>query len=255
MIHVGGKNRKLEEINPRGAWARRTVVARQLERLALAIDVRQPRVMVKRCLMGMCCLLGLNCAGSLPTSGEGVDYGFYSDGKRRRVWSRGPWDVINPSADVDDVIDQLCPAVMKLGAAAMGDYGREYCGVIYRLIDGPQFYVTVPSPLSNPEPDSALRKKKTCIAPTAVRDPRGKYRPEADFHSHTWPTSGMSLMDLVGPHYYFVRVQFDASCHIQRYVPRLQDSQPGELFERADKAWRFIGYVDPFTGEITPSGS
>jgi len=45
---------------------------------------------------------------------EGVDYG----GDNRSVWVRGPWEMVTPSADIDDVIDQLCPAVMRLPDAA-----------------------------------------------------------------------------------------------------------------------------------------
>jgi hypothetical protein len=199
------------------------------------------------------CLLAVGCASGPLTSGEGVDYGFYSDGKRMRVWARGPWGAISPSSDVDEVIDQLCPAVMKLDLAAMGDYGREYCGVIYQPLDNPSFYATVPSPLRNPERDSALRKKKTCIIPATVRDPRGKYKAEADFHSHTWLVSGMSIQDRVSPQYYFIRIQFDASCNIQKYIPHAQD---GELFERSGKTWKLMGHVkDKSTGEITPSES
>jgi hypothetical protein len=202
------------------------------------------------------CVLALGCVSGPRTSGEGVDYGFYSDGKRMRVWARGPWEAISPSRDVDGVIDQLCPAIMKLDLAAMGDYGKEYCGVIYRPLDDPDFYATVPSPLREPERDSALRKKKTCIAPTTVRDPRGQYKSEADYHSHTWRSSGMSLVDLVGPHYYFVRIQFDASCHMQKYIPHIYDNEPGELFERIGKTWKLIGYVkDKSTGEITSVGN
>jgi hypothetical protein len=206
-------------------------------------------------LAGVFCVLALSCVSGPRTSGEEVDYGFYQDGRRMRVWARGPWEAINPSTDVDEVIDQLCPAIMKLDLATLGDYGREYCGVIYRTLDSPNFYATVPSLLRNPELDSAIRKKKTCLAPSRVRDPRGQYKPEADFHSHTWSSSGMSLMDRVGPHYYFIRIQFDTLCHIQKYIPHIYDNQSGELFERSGKTWKLMGYVkDKSTGEITSAG-
>jgi hypothetical protein len=47
------------------------------------------------------------------------------------VWvGTRPWEAIQPSSDVDEVIDQLCPAIMRLPDAKDGDYGREYCGLM-----------------------------------------------------------------------------------------------------------------------------
>jgi hypothetical protein len=37
-----------------------------------------------------------------PVVHEGTDYGR----DERGVWVRGPWDLIRPSANIDDVIDQ-----------------------------------------------------------------------------------------------------------------------------------------------------
>src|ERR1043165_8528599 len=59
---------------------------------------------------------------------QGEDYG--EEGGR--VWVRGPWESIQPSRDIDTVIDQLCPAVMKLDRARDGDEGLEYCGLLIR---------------------------------------------------------------------------------------------------------------------------
>src|SRR4051812_29078630 len=86
----------------------------------------------------------LSCASGPPPAGESAvaNYGR----ENGRVWVRGPWDAITPSTNMDDVIDQLCPAVMALPGAGDGDYGREYCGVIYTLGDG-IYYSSFPSPL------------------------------------------------------------------------------------------------------------
>jgi hypothetical protein len=81
-------------------------------------------------------LLGvLGCAGepSRPAEPENYEY------KGKEVWVNGPWPEINSSSDVDEVIDQLCPAIMKLPRAAWRDYGQEYCGAIYSLGDGVYF--------------------------------------------------------------------------------------------------------------------
>ncbi|MFP2957461.1 hypothetical protein ACLEPN_06420 [Myxococcus sp. 1LA] len=61
------------------------------------------------------------------------------------VHVRGPWEAITPSTDVDEVIDQLCPAVMELPRATDRDYGQESCGAIYSLGDG-TYYASMPSP-------------------------------------------------------------------------------------------------------------
>ncbi|WP_163997593.1 hypothetical protein [Pyxidicoccus caerfyrddinensis] len=38
----------------------------------------------------------------------------YFGGEGKAVWVRGPWPAIQPATDVDDVIDQLCPAIVEL---------------------------------------------------------------------------------------------------------------------------------------------
>jgi hypothetical protein len=73
-------------------------------------------------LLALSCVVPLACA-SVPQTAEGVDYGF--DATSGVVWVNGPWEKIEPSKDVDEVIDQLCPAVMSLPGARDGDYGRE----------------------------------------------------------------------------------------------------------------------------------
>lgn len=88
-------------------------------------------------------LLGvLACANDSSRPGEPKSYGY----KGKEVWVNGPWPEIKPSSDVDEVIDQLCPAIMKLPLAAWRDYGQEYCGVIYSLGDG-VYFASYPSPL------------------------------------------------------------------------------------------------------------
>lgn len=90
----------------------------------------------------------LGCASSLQASSS-ADYGF-EETPARAVWMRGPWKAIEPSKDIDEVIDQLCPAIMSLPGARDGDYGREYCGVVYQLVNEKQYYASSPSPLTEP---------------------------------------------------------------------------------------------------------
>src|SRR5690348_867669 len=133
----------------------------------------------------------LGCA-SLPepaSASASLDYGR----ENGLVWVRGPWSAITPSTSMDDVVDQLCPAVMALPGAGDKDYGREYCGVIYTLGDG-TYYSSHPSPLGRTvlvEPT----KRKQCHPPRSVKDERGATTIEADFHSHPWGPSPMSDRD------------------------------------------------------------
>src|SRR5688500_18320663 len=89
----------------------------------------------------LCVLEG--CANGPSALGETENYGFLEGGQ---VWVRGPWEKITPANDVDEVIDQLCSAVMALPRATLRDYGQEYCGAIYTL-EGALTYASAPSPL------------------------------------------------------------------------------------------------------------
>lgn len=124
-------------------------------------------------LVGLC-LLG--CASNPRRAGQTEDYGFVEGSEI--VWVRGPWKDIRPSGNVDEVIDQLCPAVMALPRARLGEYGQEYCGVIYSFEDG-LFYASMPSPLTK----AALvgpNKRQSCFSPAVVKDTRhGLPHPEA----------------------------------------------------------------------------
>lgn len=87
-------------------------------------------------------VLALGCSGqSYVRTGTGHYFGR----KNGDVWVRGPWPAIHPSRDIDDVIDQLCPAIMEMDGARAKDFGQEYCGAIYTLRDG-MHYASFPSP-------------------------------------------------------------------------------------------------------------
>jgi hypothetical protein len=205
-------------------------------------------------------LLGWGLAGCVsgpqPTNATSVSvadqgYGFNPDG---RVWVRGPWTAIQPSRDMDEVIDQLCPAVMELPLATFGDYGREYCGAVYTLGEG-TYYASKPSPLrknDGKEPAS----DKTCITPRTVIDQRGHAVTQLDYHGHPWRTSPMSDKDRQETRQIWpIRIQFDGRCTIQKFVPNLDNSRPGEVYERRGKAWVLIGLVKPEdkpSGHVTP---
>jgi hypothetical protein len=199
------------------------------------------------------CLPG--CAAHPHRPGETEDYGYYQGTKQ--VWVRGPWESIKPSPDVDDVIDQLCPALMELPGARDKDYGREYCGALYSLGDG-IYYASKPSPLTEPTA-SFQSKKKTCGAPREVRDARmnSPLSPPilADYHSHPWTPSEMSGNDLKAKNsLWLIRIQFDTACHIQKLIPHTHDTKPGELYERRGKTWKLIAIIeieDKSTGRLT----
>lgn len=184
----------------------------------------------------------LGCASSPTTSGEPANYGF----KDGQVWVRGPWEAITPSADPDEVIDQLCPAVMELPGARFGDYGREYCGLIYSLGDG-TYYASHPSPLGDPR-IGRVSREKSCYVPRQVEDARGHSETLADYHGHPWSPSSMlgSRSDLLGATQVFsIRIQFDKACLIQKLIPFLKEERPGELYERRGKSWKLIGLIKP----------
>jgi hypothetical protein len=161
------------------------------------------------------------------------------------VWAEGPWEAVHPSADIDEVVDQLCPAIARQPLAAAGDYGQEYCGVLYRMPDG-KYYASHAATLGKVLALGPSRKK-LCRVPVEVRDGRGEPDLRADFHSHPWKGSPMSPQDLIAKNQVFsIRIQFDAGCRVLKYLPFLQDgSRAGELYERQGRVWRLVGRVRP----------
>lgn len=116
-------------------------------------------------------LVCLACESAPRKAHETEHYGFISDDSDY-VWARGPWSGVEPSRDVDDVIDRLCPAIMKLPGATDRDYGQEYCGLIYSRGDG-IYRVSHPSPLGRWQ----LRReatKKSCFPVRKVIDPEAR---------------------------------------------------------------------------------
>jgi hypothetical protein len=197
-----------------------------------------------RCLHGLTLLCWglLGCASGPETAGEPANYGL-RDGQ---VWVRGPWDAITPSKDADEVIDQLCPEIMKLPGAQFGDYGQEYCGLVYSLGDG-TYYASHPSRIARTQV-LGPSKEKSCYVPRLVVDARGEPETLADYHGHPWSPSSMieSRLDLLGGTQVFsIRIQFDKACHIQKLIPYLKEDRPGELYERRGKTWKLIGLIKP----------
>lgn len=182
----------------------------------------------------------LGCASGPRVPEESANYG-YRDG---RVWVRGPWDAITSSRDVDEVVDQLCPAVKQLPNAQLAHYGQEYCGAIYSLGDG-TYYASYASPLADP----ALaypEKDKNCKTVRYVDDARGRPSILADFHSHPYKSSSLSPQDKQARwQRWSIRIQFDTSCRILKLVPNLDSDRPGEIYERQDKKWLLIGIIKP----------
>jgi hypothetical protein len=184
----------------------------------------------------------LGCASGLPGTTASTDYGFI--GGTKQVWVRGPWEAVQPSRDIDEVIDQLCPAIMELPGARLREHGQEYCGAIYSLGDG-IYQSSVPSPLGNGD-WKGPQKRKSCRPPFSVRDARGRTSVSADYHSHPWPNSSMSEVDRqAGTQLWHIRIQFDSECHIQKLIPYMNENRPGELYERRGKAWKLIGLLKP----------
>ena len=193
------------------------------------------------------CWLGLSLAGWLggcsppPHMRSQIEnYGSDDD----RVWVRGPWPVIKPSTDVDDVVDQMCAAVMPLPNAMARNYGQEYCGVLYTLDDG-LFYASYPSPLHPPwQPEPA--DVKMCIVPRRVVDARGRVMSRIDYHSHPWAGSRLSQEDREARRQrYSIRIQFDSVCHVMKLIPYLEENRPGEVYERRGRSWTLIGLIKP----------
>ncbi|MFL5348447.1 MAG: hypothetical protein ACJ8AT_26930 [Hyalangium sp.] len=160
------------------------------------------------------------------------------------VWVRGPWGAVKPSKDIDEVIDQLCPAVMALPRATFGDYGAEYCGIIYSLEDG-TYYASHASPLGK---DVRLHqsRRKQCQVPNQVVDSRGQPEFVADFHGHPWAGSEMSQWDMKAANQlYSIRVQFDTECRVLKLIPYKKEDRPGEVYAREGKSWRLVGVIKP----------
>ncbi|WP_434384580.1 hypothetical protein [Melittangium boletus] len=172
------------------------------------------------------------------------------------VWVNGPWEAIRPSKSLDDVIDQLCPAIMELPQANWREHGQEYCGILYGMEDG-LYYASHPSPLS-PTVIVGSDKKKRCRVPNHVEDSRGSPSAEADFHSHPWATSPMSQEDRQArTQRWAVRIQFDTTCRTMKLIPYRHENRPGEVYLRQGKNWKLIGLIQPddkADGLITPVG-
>lgn len=191
------------------------------------------------------------CVSAPSRALETEDYGF--EGESRFVWVRGPWDAIKPSTDVDEVIDQLCPAVMTLPRATLRDYGQEYCGLIYSLGNG-EYFASRPSPLGDIRVVGPT-KRKSCYPPSTVRDARGRPSPLADYHSHPWAPSALSNGDRrASTQIWFIRIQFDSKCTLQKLIPYVHEDRPGEVYERQGKSWKLVGIIKPedkATGLVT----
>jgi len=144
---------------------------------------------------------------------------------------------------MDDVIDQLCPAVMQLPGARGHDDGIEYCGLLYLGSDG-LFHASVPSRLAG-KGQAASSRTKTCRMPQVVDDSAGVRRIDADFHSHPWPGSSLTSGPDTGAAYqrFSIRVQFDTTCHVLKFVPHRDEPVPAELFERVGRSWNLIRVI------------
>jgi hypothetical protein len=199
-------------------------------------------------------VLLLACATGDEYSRQGVGTLFGRQGTS--VWVRGPWSEVQPSRDVDDVIDQLCPAIMKLPRATAGHYGQEYCGAIYSLGDG-VYYASHGSPIGKTTGLVGAEKRKACIPPGSVVDARGRTVTLADYHSHPWFPSPMSVLDFRNKtQLWVIRIQFDSACTIMKYVPHMHATRPGEVYVRRDKSWHMVGKLmtelDKELGIVTP---
>jgi hypothetical protein len=197
----------------------------------------------------------LGCASAPRKVQETEFYGFIED-ESDYVWAQGPWPEIEPSPDADQVIDQLCPAIMKLDRATLRDYGQEYCGAIYSRGDG-VYRASYPSPLGEWQL-SGESKKKTCYPVRKVVDPSARLTPIlADYHSHPWFPSPLSRQDkLAKNQLWFIKIQFDSACHIRKLIPHLdEEDRPGEVYSRRGKKWVLIGIIKPANktfGIVTP---
>jgi hypothetical protein len=199
--------------------------------------------------------LAAGCSGCAGVPGvklqSGVDFGE----ERGRIWVRASWEVIKPSTDIDDVVDQLCPAVGRLDRARAGDDGLEYCGLLYSLPDG-TYHASVPSSLGL-RAHSDRGRHKSCRLPTSLREARAGVTIKADYHSHPWPDAPFTDRDLSSDRQrWSIRIQFDTTCRIFKYEPHSGEPRPGEVFLRVGKSWRLHSIVrveDKPLGIPTPS--
>jgi hypothetical protein len=42
-----------------------------------------------------------------------------------------------------------------------------------------------------------------------------------------------------------IRIQFDTVCHLQKLIPYRYEARPGEVYERLERRWKLIGYIQP----------
>jgi hypothetical protein len=158
--------------------------------------------------------------------------------------------------DIDDVIDQLCPAVMQLPDARGHDDGVEYCGLLYIGGEG-EYRASVPSRLAGSAPPGVAAGSKTCRIPLRVNDASGVRAVEADFHSHPWPDSPLTgEFDAASRNQrYSIRIQFDTTCHVLKLVPHLNEPVPAEVFQRVGRSWRLLRVIPVYNkakGKIDP---
>ncbi|WP_207057068.1 hypothetical protein [Corallococcus macrosporus] len=129
--------------------------------------------------------LFMACSGySYLRDGNGTYFGIEVRDGREIPWVRGPWPVIASSVEADAIVDQLCAPLMELPAAAppRGDYGQEYCGVIYSH-EG-RYYASWPAALETPRLSAENKDFKDCRVPKKVVDERGRTAILADYHTH-----------------------------------------------------------------------
>ncbi|WP_233602348.1 hypothetical protein [Corallococcus sp. CA047B] len=195
------------------------------------------------------------CGGSsYLRDGNGTYFGIEVRDGHEIPWVRGPWPVITASLDADAVIDQLCIPLMELPAAAppRGEYGQEYCGVIYAH-EG-RYHASWPAALETRRLSAENKDFKNCRVPRKVVDERGRTEILADYHTHPWRYSQMSIQDRwQSRQRYSFRVQMDAACTVQMYIPNIGKERPGEVFVRQGGRWVLIGRVmDKVNGTILP---
>ena len=142
---------------------------------------------------------------------------------------------------------------MQLPRASDGDYGQEYCGVLYSLGDG-TYHATYGSPLG-PTILVGASKRKQCQPPRHVLDERGRPSPIADYHSHPWAPSEMSPEDTQADlQRFMIRIQLDTDCNIMKLIPNIDSSLPGEVYVRREKKWILTGNIkneDKKSGRVT----
>jgi len=90
-----------------------------------------------------------------------------------------------------------------------------------------------------------------------VNDAAGVRSVEADFHSHPWPNSPLTNKGDTRSkaQRYSIRVQFDTTCHVLKFVPHLHEPVPGEVFERVGRSWHLLRVIpvwDKADGVIWP---